>query len=51
MLSGKDPRTLPLLPVTAPVPIPLHALRKAYVAAGNTWLRFLDLTDRLKPSI
>jgi glycine/D-amino acid oxidase-like deaminating enzyme len=50
MLAGKDPRTLPLVPVTAPAPIPLHAFRKAYVAAGNAWLRALDLTDRLKPS-
>jgi glycine/D-amino acid oxidase-like deaminating enzyme len=50
MLAGSDPRKLPLLPVTAPAPVPLHSLRKAYVAAGNTWLRFLDLTDRLKPS-
>jgi hypothetical protein len=48
LLTGTDPRTLPLVPVTAPAPIPFHMLRKAYVAAGNTWLRFLDLTDRLR---
>jgi hypothetical protein len=48
LLTGADARALPLVPVTPPRPIPLHALRKAYVAAGNTWLRFLDLSDRLR---
>lgn len=48
LLSGCDPRNLPLVPLQSPQPIPLHALRKAYVAVGNTWLRFLDLTDRLR---
>ena len=48
LLAGADARTLPLVPVEAPQPIPLYGLRKAYVAAGNTWLRFLDLTDRLR---
>lgn len=48
MLAGADPRGLPLVPVRPPQPIPFHPLRKAYVAAGNGWLRFLDLTDRLR---
>jgi glycine/D-amino acid oxidase-like deaminating enzyme len=48
LLAGTDPRSLPLVPVRAPQPIPLHGMRKAYVAAGNTWLRLLDLTDRLR---
>lgn len=48
LLTGTDPRTLPLVPVTAPSPIPFHGLRRAYVATGNTWLRSLDLTDRLR---
>jgi glycine/D-amino acid oxidase-like deaminating enzyme len=48
LLAGADARTLPLVPVRPPEPIPLHMLRKSYVAAGNTWLRFLDLADRLR---
>jgi hypothetical protein len=36
------------VPVTPPQPIPLHAFRSVYVAAGNLWLRFLDMTDRLR---
>jgi glycine/D-amino acid oxidase-like deaminating enzyme len=47
MLAGEDVDRLPLVPATPPRPIPLHALRAVYVAAGNLWLRFLDLTDRL----
>lgn len=47
LLRGTDARKLPLVPVTAPSAIPLHSLRKAYVSAGNLWLRFLDLSDRL----
>jgi glycine/D-amino acid oxidase-like deaminating enzyme len=48
LMAGADPDTLPLVPVTEPQPIPLQRFRKAYVTAGNTWLRFLDLTDRLR---
>jgi glycine/D-amino acid oxidase-like deaminating enzyme len=48
LLTGVDARSLPLVPVQVPQPIPLHGMRKAYVAAGNTWLRLLDLTDRLR---
>ncbi|MGL4636711.1 MAG: NAD(P)/FAD-dependent oxidoreductase [Beijerinckiaceae bacterium] len=48
LLTGADSRTLPLVPEQAPQPIPFHGMRKAYVAAGNTWLRFLDRTDRLR---
>lgn len=48
LMAGKDARALPLVPVTPPQPIPLHALRHAYVAAANTWLRFLDLTQRMR---
>ena len=48
LAAVNNARTLPLVPVTPPRPIPLHSLRKAYVAAGNMWLRFLDLSDRLR---
>ena len=48
LLTGHDATGLPLVPVQAPRPIPFHGLRTAYVAAANTWLRFLDLTDRLR---
>jgi glycine/D-amino acid oxidase-like deaminating enzyme len=48
LLSGEDAAKLPLVPVTPPQPIPLHAFRSVYVAAGNLWLRFLDMTDRLR---
>jgi glycine/D-amino acid oxidase-like deaminating enzyme len=50
LLAGEDPRGLPLVPITAPSPIPGHALKSAYVAVGNLWLRFLDLTEGLRPS-
>jgi glycine/D-amino acid oxidase-like deaminating enzyme len=49
LLAGDDPRGLPLVPATPASPIPFHGLRKAYVAAGNAWLRFLDLTGRMQP--
>jgi glycine/D-amino acid oxidase-like deaminating enzyme len=48
LLSGVPAETLPLVPTTTPQPIPFHHLRSAYVMAGNAWLRFLDMTDRLR---
>jgi glycine/D-amino acid oxidase-like deaminating enzyme len=50
LLAGKDPRTLPLVPMTPPRPIPLHFARKAYVAAGNLWLRYLDARQDTRPT-
>ncbi len=48
LLTGADPQTLPVVPVANPSPIPFRSLRKVYVAAGNTWLRFLDMKDALR---
>lgn len=48
LLCGVPPEKLLIVPVTPPRPIPLHGLRKGYVMAGNAWLRFLDMTDRLR---
>jgi glycine/D-amino acid oxidase-like deaminating enzyme len=48
LMSGVALDKLPLVPITPPRPIPFHALRKTYVMAGNAWLRFLDMADRLR---
>lgn len=48
LLCGVPPEKLLIVPVTPPRPIPLNGLRKGYVMAGNAWLRFLDMTDRLR---
>jgi glycine/D-amino acid oxidase-like deaminating enzyme len=48
LMAGEDAARLPIVPATPPRPIPLHGFRRVYVAAGNTWLRFLDMTGRLR---
>lgn len=45
LMTGADPARLPLLPPTAPRPIPFHGLRRLYVAAGNAWYRMRDRLD------
>jgi hypothetical protein len=37
-------RSLPI-PVTPIRPIPLHMLRRLYIAAASSWFRFLDAFD------
>jgi glycine/D-amino acid oxidase-like deaminating enzyme len=41
-LTGAPLDSLPLPPARAPQPIPLHALRGLYKAAGSAWLRLRD---------
>jgi glycine/D-amino acid oxidase-like deaminating enzyme len=50
LLTGNDPRDLPLPPVTPLRPIPLHPLRTLYAAAGSLWLRAQDVLDRTRPA-
>jgi glycine/D-amino acid oxidase-like deaminating enzyme len=50
LLSGADPRGLPLPPVTQLRPIPLHPLRTVYAAAGSLWLRARDALERAGPA-
>jgi len=50
LLTGADPRDLPLPPVTPLRPIPLHPLRSVYAAAGSLWLRARDALDRARPA-
>jgi glycine/D-amino acid oxidase-like deaminating enzyme len=50
LLTGADPRDLPLPPETPLRPIPLHPLRTLYAAAGSLWLRAQDALDRARPS-
>lgn len=45
LMSGADPRSLPLPPTLRPEPIPFHGLKKIYAAAGSTWLRLQDALD------
>lgn len=44
-LTGADPRSLPLPPARPLDPIPFHALKKVYAAAGSAWLRLQDALD------
>lgn len=44
-LTGADPRSLPLPPARALDPIPFHALKQVYAAAGSAWLRLQDALD------
>lgn len=49
LLTGADPRDLPLPPVTPLRPIPLYPLRTLYAMAGSLWLRARDALDRASP--
>ncbi len=42
LLQGVPAERLPLVPATAPAPIPFAWARRWYVAAGNSWLRLRD---------
>ncbi len=46
LLTGAEPRDLPLPPVTKLRPIPLYPLRTLYAAAGSLWLRAGDALER-----
>ncbi|MBU8544452.1 MULTISPECIES: NAD(P)/FAD-dependent oxidoreductase [Roseomonadaceae] len=50
LLTGEDPRDLPLPPVTPLRPIPLHPLRTLYAMAGSLWFRTRDALDRARPA-
>jgi glycine/D-amino acid oxidase-like deaminating enzyme len=50
LLTGVDPRDLPLPPVTPLRPIPLHPLRTLYAMAGSLWFRARDALDRARPT-
>jgi glycine/D-amino acid oxidase-like deaminating enzyme len=50
LLTGAEVSCLPLLPPTAPRPIPFHGLRRLYVAMGNAWYRMRDRMDGARGS-
>lgn len=45
ILTGADPRDLPLPPPRPLQPIRFHRFKQAYTAAGSAWLRLQDFLD------